>query len=75
MINQEIAILLVQEGNSPKTQWPLAGDSIIIGRDASNSVQIDDRQVSRHHFTDAVNPQRRDQTAQRLTLRCVDRNQ
>jgi pSer/pThr/pTyr-binding forkhead associated (FHA) protein len=49
MINQEIAILLVQEGNSPKTQWPLAGDSIIIGRDATNSVQIDDRQVSRHH--------------------------
>ena len=49
MINQEIAILLVQEGNSPKTQWPLAESTMIIGRDSDSDVQIDDRQVSRRH--------------------------
>jgi hypothetical protein len=49
MFNQEIAILLVQEGNSPKTQWPLAESTMIIGRDATSDVQIDDRQVSRRH--------------------------
>ncbi len=49
MLNQEIAILLVHEGNSPKTQWPLAETTAIIGRDATSDVQIDDRQVSRRH--------------------------
>ncbi len=49
MINQEIAILLVQEGNSPKTQWPITGATIIIGRDSTSDVQVDDRQVSRRH--------------------------
>lgn len=49
MANQEIAMLLVQEGNSPKTQWPLVGAVIIIGRDADSNVQINDRQVSRQH--------------------------
>jgi DNA-binding winged helix-turn-helix (wHTH) protein len=42
-------MLLVQEGNSPKTQWPLAKSSIIIGREAESDVQIADRQVSRQH--------------------------
>jgi len=49
MINQEVAMLLVQEGNSPKSQWYLTGKSSIIGRDAHSDVQIDDRQVSRQH--------------------------
>jgi hypothetical protein len=49
MSRQEIAILLVQEGNSPKTQWPLTESTVIIGRDANSDVQIDDRQVSRRH--------------------------
>jgi hypothetical protein len=49
MINQEVAMLLVQEGNSPKTQWYLTGTSMIIGRDTQADVQIDDRQVSRRH--------------------------
>ncbi|MEW5959113.1 MAG: FHA domain-containing protein [Chloroflexota bacterium] len=49
MPSQEVAMLLVQEGESPKTQWPLAKSAIIIGRDAESDVQIDDRQVSRQH--------------------------
>jgi len=49
MISQEVAMLLVQEGNSPKSQWFLTGKSSIIGRDAHSDVQIDDRQVSRQH--------------------------
>jgi len=49
MMNQEVAMLLVQEGNSPKSQWFLTGKSSIIGRDAHSDVQIDDRQVSRQH--------------------------
>ena len=49
MTDQEVAMLLVQEGNSPKTQWPLMKPTIVIGRDADSDVQIDDRQVSRRH--------------------------
>ena len=49
MSNQEVAILLVQEGNSPKTQWPLFKSAMIIGRDSESDIQIDDRQVSRQH--------------------------
>jgi hypothetical protein len=49
MFNQEVAMLLVQEGNSPKTQWFLTEAAMIIGRDATSDVQIDDRQVSRRH--------------------------
>jgi hypothetical protein len=49
MSQQEVAILLVQEGNSPKTQWPLAKGSMIIGRETDSDIQIDDRQVSRRH--------------------------
>lgn len=49
MTTQEGALLLVQEGNSPKTQWPLVKTHSIIGRGPESDVQIDDRQVSRHH--------------------------
>jgi len=49
MSNPEVAMLLVQEGKSPKTQWPLAKSEMIIGRDSDSDVQIDDRQVSRNH--------------------------
>ena len=34
MTNREVAILLIQEGNSPKTQWPLVKNRNIIGREA-----------------------------------------
>jgi len=49
MMHQEVAMLLVQEGNSPKTQWFLTESTMIIGRDVVSDVQIDDRQVSRQH--------------------------
>ncbi len=49
MANQEVAMLLVQEGNSPKTQWPLVEAKTVIGREADSDVQINDRQVSRQH--------------------------
>ena len=49
MANQEVAILLVQEGNSPKTQWPLVEAKTVIGREDDSDVQINDRQVSRQH--------------------------
>jgi hypothetical protein len=49
MPSPEVAMLLVQEGESPKTQWPLAKPAVIIGRDADSDIQINDRQVSREH--------------------------
>lgn len=49
MSSQEAAILLVQEGNSPKTQWPLIKPEMVLGRDSDSDIQIDDRQVSRNH--------------------------
>lgn len=49
MTNREVAILLIQEGNSPKTQWPLVKNRNIIGREADADIQIDERQVSRNH--------------------------
>lgn len=49
MPNKEVAILIVHEGNSPKTQWPLTKIQTIIGREADCDVQINDRQVSRQH--------------------------
>ncbi|RJQ73222.1 MAG: FHA domain-containing protein [Desulfobacteraceae bacterium] len=49
MPNNEVAILIVHEGNSPKTQWPLVKTQTIIGREADCDVQINDRQVSRQH--------------------------
>ena len=49
MSNREVAILFVQEGNSPKSQWPLTEKRHIIGRDTDSDIQIDERQVSRRH--------------------------
>lgn len=62
MSNQEVAMLLVQEGNSPKTQWPLVKSTMLIGRDSDSDIQIDDRQVSRRHAEIT-------QTAEGYTLR------
>ncbi len=56
-MNQETAMLLVQEGNSPKTQWFLTEESTIIGRDTHSDVQVDDRQVSRRHAEIKRTPQ------------------
>jgi predicted component of type VI protein secretion system len=49
MSGREVAILLVHEGNSPKSQWPLFKASHVIGREADSDIQIDERQVSRRH--------------------------
>ncbi|MCB0213172.1 MAG: FHA domain-containing protein [Anaerolineae bacterium] len=49
MSRREVAMLLIQEGNSPKSQWPLTKDRTIIGRETDSDIQIDDRQVSRQH--------------------------
>ncbi|NJN96264.1 MAG: FHA domain-containing protein [Anaerolineales bacterium] len=48
-MSKEVAMLLVHEGNSPKTQWPLVKRTTIVGREADSDIQIDDRQVSRRH--------------------------
>jgi hypothetical protein len=42
-------MLLVHEGHSPKTQWPLVKPVMIVGREADSDIQVDDRQVSRRH--------------------------
>lgn len=49
MSNHEVALLLVQEGNSPKTQWPLHKESMIVGREEDCDIQVDERQISRQH--------------------------
>jgi len=49
MSSQEVAMIFVQEGNSPKSQWPLTKKPHIIGREADSDIQIDERQVSRQH--------------------------
>ncbi len=49
MSNREVAMLFVQEGNSPKSQWPLTEKGHVIGRDTDSDIQIDERQVSRRH--------------------------
>lgn len=48
-MSKEVAMLLVHEGNSPKTQWPLIKRTTIVGRETDSDIQIDDRQVSRRH--------------------------
>ncbi len=57
MQRREVAMLLIQEGNSPKTQWPLVKDTVIIGRDSTSDIQIDERQISRHHAEIALSSQ------------------
>lgn len=49
MNNHEVAMLIVQEGESPKTQWPLHKGCVIIGRDEDADIQISERQISRQH--------------------------
>jgi pSer/pThr/pTyr-binding forkhead associated (FHA) protein len=46
---QDVAMLMVREGNSPRRQWALQGAAIVIGRGDDCHVIIDDRQASRHH--------------------------
>jgi hypothetical protein len=65
MSKKEVAMLLIHEGNSPKTQWPLAKEANIIGRDGDSDIQIDDRQVSRRHAEIAL-------TSQGYTIRDLD---
>lgn len=57
MPNREVAILLVHEGNSPKSQWPLAKTNSIIGRETDSDIQINERQVSRRHAEITYTPQ------------------
>ncbi|MFQ5612983.1 MAG: FHA domain-containing protein [Anaerolineae bacterium] len=49
MTNGEVAMLLVQEGDSPRRQWPLDKSTMIIGRGDDSHIVIEDRQVSRQH--------------------------
>jgi len=46
---QDVAMLMVREGSSPRRQWTLQGAAIVIGRGDDCHVIIDDRQASRHH--------------------------
>lgn len=48
-MNEEFAILLVQEGDSPRKSWELYKPTSIIGRESDCDIVINDRQVSRHH--------------------------
>ena len=41
--------LIVRQGSKELATYPLTGDSITIGRDASNSVCLSDEKASRHH--------------------------
>ena len=56
MPKKDVAMLLIHEGNSPKTQWPLTKEINIIGREPDSDIQIDDRQVSRQHAEIALTP-------------------
>lgn len=40
---------IMRSGPTPGATYPLEGDSLSIGRDASNSVQINDAEISRRH--------------------------
>lgn len=46
---QDVAMLMVREGSSPRRQWALQGAAVVIGRGSDCHVIIDDRQASRHH--------------------------
>jgi len=48
-MSEEFAILLVQEGNSPRNIWELDKQEIIIGRGDDCDVVVNDRQASRQH--------------------------
>jgi len=49
MSNQDVAMLMVREGASPRRQWSLQGTVVLIGRGDDCHVIIQDRQASRHH--------------------------
>ncbi len=46
---QDVAMLMVRAGPSPRRQWSLQGTVTVIGRSDDCHVVIDDRQASRHH--------------------------
>lgn len=48
-MDEEFAILLVQEGDSPRRNWELHKQTTIIGRGTDCDVILNDRQTSRHH--------------------------
>ncbi|MDM8527878.1 FHA domain-containing protein [Anaerolineales bacterium HSG24] len=48
-MSHEVAMLIIQEGQSPKTQWPLYKKITIIGREPECDVPIIERQISRQH--------------------------
>jgi hypothetical protein len=46
---QDVAMLMVRQGSSPRRQWTLQGAALLIGRGDDCHVIINDRQASRHH--------------------------
>jgi hypothetical protein len=46
---QDVAMLMVRAGTSPRRQWALQRAAVVIGRSEDCQVVIDDRQASRHH--------------------------
>ncbi len=46
---QDVAMLMVREGASPRRQWSLQGAVVVIGRGEDCHIVIEDRQASRHH--------------------------
>jgi hypothetical protein len=48
-MSEEFAILLVQEGDSPRTSWELHKETMVIGRGEDCDIVINNRQVSRYH--------------------------
>ena len=46
---QDVAMLMVRQGSSPRRQWTLQGAAVVIGRGDDCHVIINDRQASRHH--------------------------
>ncbi|OQY47275.1 MAG: hypothetical protein B6242_05385 [Anaerolineaceae bacterium 4572_78] len=48
-MNEEFAMFLVIEGESPRKRWELHKSIMIIGRGEDCDIIINDRQISRHH--------------------------
>ncbi|NJD59095.1 MAG: FHA domain-containing protein [Anaerolineae bacterium] len=49
MNNQPTYLLVIKEGPSTGTAYPLEGDEILLGREPTNTIQIDSPGVSRKH--------------------------
>jgi predicted component of type VI protein secretion system len=47
--NQDVAMLMLREGASPRRQWILQGAVTAMGRGEDCHVVVDDRRASRHH--------------------------